>query len=417
MHTKASAFYSPLNQCIQYNTVSRSDYDYYISNPEMDTFGATLKIIVHELRHYLDHISTVWGQQNLVNTFNAYAARLSDKESRFHEIASFWSEVRRNKSLVYYYTRNESYRYNKTPWLWSISLGHRFDSKGRPSDHNPIIFTKFAAVSGKGSEFVCRVPFTIGSLLEVNAKSEEYSLEESYIRSMSKKEREEDLPLYIEGRYGFLYNQFLAEYTVAAHLTANTLRTDNFVLAYDVASSLATLSLDIPPSLLAGIKCPKIMDGLKEKHRSLLHHQDRGYLFVCLLRNASDAGLAINTNIDDILAASGLPPMSKITRLSLQFLDDIPSSITATGHLNDRLRKLLALGKEYFNRRSLDGKGFTAFDLFKEQKNLPPMRFSGMPEAMDGFDIKSSVNSDEDWQRFANAMRQKIDEFINVCID
>src|ERR1017187_1129533 len=34
--------------------------------------------MLHEVRHWLDHVCTLWGQRNLVTAYNAMHSRLSD---------------------------------------------------------------------------------------------------------------------------------------------------------------------------------------------------------------------------------------------------------------------------------------------------------------------------------------------------
>jgi hypothetical protein len=77
--------YNQLSQTIDLEVVSSSDFVEAVRSNDAAKQRRVLPLLWHELRHWIDHTSTVWGQEDLVAAYDAIAARSSNDETRFHK--------------------------------------------------------------------------------------------------------------------------------------------------------------------------------------------------------------------------------------------------------------------------------------------------------------------------------------------
>jgi len=76
---KTIAYYSPISQFIVLNQVEEREFpDLFKDGRNMDVVKKA-SVYIHETRHNLDHISTLWGQKNLLKLSYVLDARVSNK--------------------------------------------------------------------------------------------------------------------------------------------------------------------------------------------------------------------------------------------------------------------------------------------------------------------------------------------------
>jgi hypothetical protein len=96
-------YYSPRSQVC---TVRVADQPTYEAMREADepllTSWQFFSVCFHELTHWLDHVSTLWGQRNLVNVHNAFNAWLTQDEYEFWRVVQLEAEIRRGTLQSYY---------------------------------------------------------------------------------------------------------------------------------------------------------------------------------------------------------------------------------------------------------------------------------------------------------------------------
>ena len=96
-NTSTLAYYSPFGQHIVYNSIEQLEYEKAIKDITNPANLTTIKTISHELRHWKDHHTTIFGVSNLVDIYNAINARLLNNPENFHYISTF---IRNSKKVI-----------------------------------------------------------------------------------------------------------------------------------------------------------------------------------------------------------------------------------------------------------------------------------------------------------------------------
>jgi hypothetical protein len=101
-------------------------------------------VILHELTHWLDHTSTLWGQKFLLKVFNAYTAKeyeIIDELWRLQEVQLELNRI----NFSNYYTVEESLLIPNGMAILVIryDLWLAVNREGRASERHPLIFMRF----------------------------------------------------------------------------------------------------------------------------------------------------------------------------------------------------------------------------------------------------------------------------------
>lgn len=101
-----------------------------------------VEAVVHELTHWSDQISSVWGQDYLVSLFEAYDAIQCGREEMFFKAIDLFDEERRILLPLYYRTVAQNTRPHNvdTPWRIEFSAGQEFSADGRINLARPVFF-------------------------------------------------------------------------------------------------------------------------------------------------------------------------------------------------------------------------------------------------------------------------------------
>ncbi len=90
------------------------------------------RVLYHEMRHHIDHLSTLWGQEKIVHLYDAVNARLARTENDFPKIVRYKIEEKQ-----FHYDDYFTEQYNRVPfrsptdrWIWELSSGARFNHLG-----------------------------------------------------------------------------------------------------------------------------------------------------------------------------------------------------------------------------------------------------------------------------------------------
>ncbi len=149
--------YDFLSQTVCANSLVKTDISNLIGNPDIQITRRFYGIIIHEITHWLDHTSTLWGQKFLIDIFNAFNVRNNENIDEFWRIQKLFSDL----SRIYfadYYTVNGSAAnttWNKKPWRYELGSALQFDKDGKLSEQYPFLFTKFFT---SDDELIKRVP-------------------------------------------------------------------------------------------------------------------------------------------------------------------------------------------------------------------------------------------------------------------
>lgn len=241
---------------------------------------------IHELTHWLDHTSTLWGQRQLVLIYNAINAWTNQNENDFWRIILANSERRRARLATYY---TEEYKVEQqesiiTPWQYTFGSGLEFGIDGRPRPDRPFVFTIFSNFIG---ERLCRVPFSVFSLTESNATHAELKVKGQALTLLNENSRlVEQSHLESKIRQN-LYNSKLAIYSVATHCLANCIELDEVLKAYELSSALATFCLNLSKTLFDSLIEPEEFSIWQYRTKSLKELADPGFAFLTITKKAA----------------------------------------------------------------------------------------------------------------------------------
>lgn len=380
------------SQTIHLHETNRADIPLLIARQDFSGLSRKLPIITHEQTHWLDLISTVWGQNYLAELFDAYEAIYerpgSQPEYDWWKVIKLYDQDRRIMFPRYYKTVSpDPGRHNiRNPWTLDFSVGREFRADGRVDETQPVLFARFGRNPSR--ELIARQPLTIGSLLECTATHfemwDEYLIMDQITdegtklveKAIRKREREDAL-----------YDVNLIDYTCAAHVLSAISYTKEPILTYRLASSLAIICLNLTDKHFEMLKVPGRFDLIGKNLISAFRKAaNRGFAFVCLasLAPAYTEGKNEDTWIEETLKAADLPSRAKITRDAVDRLDKLQSSLTTRFDLDRTRDYLLQIGRSILPIRSdLDHRGNPA-NLLSLGVPFPPM-FDSDGEAFDMF--------------------------------
>ena len=188
------------------------------------------------------------------------------------------------------------------------------------------------------------MPFSVASLLEVNAMSEEMRLHRGLLGGLEGDDRIVESGLFTRETLERLYDPLLAVYTVAAHFFANRAGIKDTATAYEKASRVSGFCLNFPRRLFARLVIPEAFAHWGERNEHFKSRCDRGYLYMLLLQHAGDTDF---TDMDAwfvmVLSRAGLPSIDEIREIAEQELKELIAS-EFPGRASDRLSQLQSVG-------------------------------------------------------------------------
>lgn len=324
-NTSVAGHYEFLSQTVCADSLEKNDMLSLISSPnDVQLKRKVFGVFIHELTHWLDHSSTLWGQNFLIDIFNAFEAKKTEDIGDLWRIQKLFSDLSRI-NFADYYTFNgpaAKKRWNKQAWKYEIGSGLQFGSDGKIRDNYPFLFTKFFTNEG---EFIKRVPLSIISLLETNAVAAEFELERVFLSELNQEEIIVEGKLIEEQYLEKIYSPELTVYSVAAHCLANLTGITDVPVAYVLASVLSTLCLNLPSQVFPLLKVtPDIQKTLGDRAKHMIDLQDRGFAFFLLASYASGKNYSDVLNwLKSIVYSAGLPPIEELEELVLQEMDKL----------------------------------------------------------------------------------------------
>jgi hypothetical protein len=215
----------------------------------------------------------------------AINARIENKLEKFPDIVDYCVECNQIFYAGYYtetYNRSSVVSIDRR-WKWGASTGLKFDAKAQSDPQRPIPMMRFSTYDDTP---LFRIPISVASLLETNAKAEEVRLQLGYISEMSENEQVFHLKFYEpDTLFSLLYDQEYALYSAAVHLAAGCLHIQDLVLAFRVASSIATLTLNLPSNLVQTIPVHRNFGAWGDRNEYMLLNNEYGFIYYSLLLN------------------------------------------------------------------------------------------------------------------------------------
>jgi hypothetical protein len=372
---------------------------------------------VHELTHWLDHTSTLWGQKQLVLIYNAINAWTNQNEQEFYRIAIANSERHRARLAVYY---TEKYKVDQqgtytTPWQYQYGSGLEFGVDGRPRTDRPFIYTVF---SNSNNQPVIRVPFSMFALTEANATHAEFKVKSQSLALLDDDSRLVEQRRLEQEIQQNLYDSELVIYSVATHCLANSIEIDEGFRAYEFSSALATLCLNLPKNLFQNLSIPEEFNVWGSRVQALQELSDPGFAFFTIAKQAPKFGdeISVEQWLQETLKSAGLPDLETIKDLATVQMKELENEVVEGLYAN-QLRALLSIGRENFIQRGVWGQNVLSMEnLYKNSIMLPPIALGdGYTTPVVPTTIPTSPQAIEQWIDQIIKIEVSIEQFIRAC--
>lgn len=327
-------------------------------------------VCLHELTHWLDHVSTLWGQRNIVDYHNAFNAWSNQDPGEFWRLMHLQTEVRRG-ALEGYYTVVDLPD-TPPPWQQGLTCGMEYDAQGRLSPERPIAFMTFSTEDGRR---ICRTPLTVAALLEGSAMWAEYHTTADFLWSVDSDDAVVERGLQQKEMLDRLYDPNLALYSAAVQLVAKVAGSVNAYEAYELCAALSLLCLNLPDEAFGCLVVPEDISGLLgEREAGFRSRRDRGFALMALAESAPryGAGYGVEEWLREAAARSGLPPLEDIGEQVRLELEGLPDTLIE-GPNKERALALLEIGRRNHEARGvIAGRPLSLDDLTPEGRYLLP---------------------------------------------
>jgi len=231
--------YDHFSQCIALN-FPRETFDRLGEEGETSKSTAqACSAMLHELTHWLQHTSTLWGQRMLAAWSNAISIRRRDTSEEYWRIAEY-GRLRKEVKLPAYYSNvtDEGYgEWDRSPVRILPTIGYRFDCNGVLDSQSPIILARMFNQSGLE---LGRNVFSIESLLETCAIETQMQQEAMVLFTLGEARNREGLAEEFESNArAFLGMATNARYSLATHYLTYIYGLSSSVMAVSMTAALA----------------------------------------------------------------------------------------------------------------------------------------------------------------------------------
>lgn len=408
--------YEYFGQTIELRSVDPNDLVAALGKQDFPAQLKVLPLLVHEVQHLADHTSTVWGRDLLLRLFEVYAVRTSNSLEGYERIPQMMRELR---TIDYsdYYTEYADLAYEPWDgkrWRYQFSAGAQLDANGRVQEDRPIVFTRFARQ--EDDAHICRVPFSVASLLEVRAMASEMFTGMVLCQKAGKSpEALIDSENWAEKLSKMFYDPFLTLYTVAAHCYSNKTHEGDPLRVFLNASAFAWLSLNLPKEMFPRLRIPdRFVADWGVRNEAMRANCDRGYLYLALVQYAPPVEKTDNPApmLDAALRAAGLPPLAEV-------LDAVAAERKAAwsriegSPFKERLTDLLTLGDAYAAKEGLHpGRGY-----FLGSAPVPPFLLADEAfVSIPGAPTTGTFANPQEWLDQSHWLYCRLKEFVDACV-
>ncbi|WP_324044712.1 hypothetical protein [Aeromonas caviae] len=421
--------YCFFSQCIQLNSLENDDFIRAVDlkKPYDECYKDLLNfapLLGHEVKHWYDAHSTLWGLKLLRNIYTCYNDLYEAEQSgintplpHFNKQLTLYDKIAYIKLPEYYSTSNSNAN-NSRPWGYSYSAGIMFSKHGNPTDRN-IFFTRF---TNKRGELIARVPFSLCSLLESSAVAQELhskvriisAIEDPVSRQIEKNALSKKL-------VNELYDENLVEYSVVAHKISNSFNIVDPIESYSIATRITRLILNLTNetifSLRAETMLPDSVNTLFTPYNNAIKHIDYGAVFSLLIDTLyfefQRKGTQVsNDNLSELLdviftkyTESSLTQVFEKSKSELNSVcEPVPFSLN-----KEYIDPALQLGQHLHNKLGLIGEAFLDLD-----REMIPNFILG-----DGTFINKQGGSLESFEsRYIELTKyfEYLEKFSNACI-
>ncbi len=378
----AAGSYCFFSQCIELNNLEKRDF-IVATNIEKsvdENYEALLKffpLLNHEVKHWYDAHSTLWGLKLLRNIYSCRSDLYEAEKSGIGtQLPHFYKQVELRDSIeyikfpAYYQTRNPKAN-TIQPWKYEYSVGIMFSKYGKPTDRN-IFFTRFDNAKG---ELIARVPFSLCALLEASAVAQELNSRVRIISALKDPvARKIENDKLLKNTLDELYDENLVEYSVVAHKVANSFQLKDAVEAYNIASRVTRLVLNLTDEVIKSLTPESLLTEdfrvFFAPYQSAVKHQDLGAIFSLIIDslycNYQSKGVQVRndnlaSHLGELFSKNIGLSLDEIFSKSSDAVDQLCSPVDFTLE-KKHIDESLTLGKSLHARFGLIGSHFINLD-------------------------------------------------------
>lgn len=423
--TQTLGYYHPMGNYIYLGEYKdENEFKTSLLNPSLDK--NRFSVVIHEMQHYYDHVSTLWGASKVYKLYQAYDAAIKYNEYEFYKFRELELNFKRDYFLDYY---TETYAYLSGDfnhkWGFDITSGVRFSPDGKINEDLPILFVVF---SSKEKEKISRVPLSVVSLLETTATYSEFSFLVSEAMKLASPFKENQIKVISNKFEALLYNPELTLYSVAVHVVSANLQILDPIVGYKSSSLFAKIALNIPTILFQTIKIHShfgISEVWKHRAKKMLENQERGFVFYLLVKNYVEL-FGQNTNnltVENILKASNLPTEQEVEKLIAKEIVELDLKILLErNNLNRAVTDKIFFGNKFRNSTGI-GQQNPMTDLTEFERDKPFLLFQETYFEYENLDLEPIINklmlqqklNIDEWFRFYTVCEARIDSFNTIC--
>jgi hypothetical protein len=376
-------------------------------------------LVAHEAQHWLDHISSTWGQTHLTKWFSALnVAGRSGCEDQFWRIPVAKRESAYIGYDTFYKLIRGSPRAGGQSWRMRQSVGRTFDLSGKISYENPIFFCYFTDESEK---WMARFPVSIRALTEVTASTVDLIARQATLSQLSETEAVVEFRIILEELNDVLHDPQLLEYSVLFHITAFFLDKPGLIEAAPFAFALAIVALNLRCGDFGVLATKPSLCEPETEHMPLCNSKNRGYAFyyfinMLVARNGEwrtpDEALAV------ILAELGYDSWHSFAATVVEYRKKERSDLVQ-GKFSSHCEALLDLGDEVLlNLRECTAVSFLEWQgKLASQVRSAPIVFADQ-KVLNSFSGILGVGW-HDFDRWCEEIWRReawMDSFLNACI-
>ena len=331
--SQTTAEFRPHSHTIHLHTIRGDILKATPRDGNLQHIAEPFSILTREVSHWVDLLSTIWGQEYLIAIYDAYEAMESNAEEKLWQIIRLYDNDRR--IMLPHYCKvvaPETSTHNPDrPWQVTGSCGVEFGPDGRLDPSWPIFFVIFG--DNATGERVARQPLSVGSLLEIIATAAELQSELSTLnRIPDPDERKVALAIWKSRRIAQLYDPDHLDYTVAAHWLSVRIGTGELIHTYLAGALLAGVCLNLTESHFNVLRMPEQFAAHFDQERivAFRSRKDRGFAFACIAYSSPKSSFAeegVRDWLSRALEAAGLPSSIIIDRDAFRTMKGLSSTI------------------------------------------------------------------------------------------
>lgn len=421
-NTLASGYYDPFPQIITISQYDENEFKTHSINHPNETDIKKISLLIHELTHWFDHISTIWGQKNLILIYNALNARKGNNPSEFWRIKELSNNMAGHKFYDYFFEdfgNNESQK--NIPWTHQVTTGLRFSESGKLNPNKPIMFSRFSSYDGTQ---LLRAPISTASILETNAVYSEFSTRNDLIKNIKDEKTKESITNMTQTELAsMLYNKDYVLYTMGPHLAAILGNESDPFKTYTFASTFGTIALNIPTYSYGEMKISNAHSSTNlARLKKLKKNQDIGFCFYNLLNNYFSRNGSGKIDLENVLFSSNLPAPDAVNKLIIKEMND-NKKLIIDGPFKKMAISIIDLGISLFKTRGIDGKKTSILDIHQSRQFTPKIIYGDtffeekdypITKILENLEKTFELTLPETYFLF-QYYNQKFIEYINVC--